>query len=164
MKTLYGLAQMEAINHDQDKMHQDFLLHVRRKKEIWLFHTDKYFKLNWNFIWEVSLTKHKYSAFYNSDRHFVGSNVTLKTICPHFVKRIITNTLKFQNNIVFDSVPFRTLYFTIIPLQGLVYVHMQIIKCYLESYSNKLPAAFEKNRFQNMQDLVCRVEFLISIE
>ena len=52
--------------------------------------------------------------------------------------------MKFQYNIVFDSVPFRTLYFTIIPLQGLVYVHMQIIKCYLESYSNKLPAAFEK--------------------
>ena len=33
MKTLYGLAQMEAINHDHDKMHQDFLLHVRRKKK-----------------------------------------------------------------------------------------------------------------------------------
>ena len=24
---------MEAINHDHDKMHQDFLLHVRRKKK-----------------------------------------------------------------------------------------------------------------------------------
>ena len=33
METLYGLAQMEAINHDHDKMHQDFLSHVRRKKK-----------------------------------------------------------------------------------------------------------------------------------
>ena len=159
---------MEAINHDHDKMHQDFLLHVRRKKKF------DYFTL-------INISNLIETSFLKSIKQNIVIFLFITVIDKCWFSLVAHVTLNNNLTPMLISVlsPIRCnfkkiLFLTVYHLEHYILrsYHCKVLSMFICKLSNVIwkviaiscQQHLKKNRFQNIQNLFCRVEFLISIE